>query len=508
MTSSPTKFPNLTGRQEPHHKSETTEGDDTLGHKAIKIATRLKAIPMPWQVWALLAILRTTAAGDWVHPDVVLIVPRQNGKTLILTIRLLFGLFVLHERIIFCSQRWPTAEDAYKRVEALIDRGGASLQKRVKRKTCSQGQGRIQLHSGAEVVFVTRSNDIGRGFDKVDLVIYDEAYNLTEGHTGALAYTQLAAERPQSIYASSAVNADQHPNGYVLAGLRRKGLDLVEGLLFGEWMAPESMPADEEPTWQYANPSYGVIHSAAKIMKLLRAATTAAGKKSFGVEALGRGDWPVDEDDRDPIVPDDVWSNMKNLSPTLHGPICVGVARGPKQGRWAIGAAQRTTDGRKHVEIGLFSTVSLDEAVAFLKALVDKWDPGALVVDPRSPAGAIIPRLKEKGIEPESATTAQAAAWAGGFLEDALSERLSHTNQPSLTGGVAIVSKRELSQGDFVWERSDDGSAAPVEAATLATGGLVTFCPVIDRQRALPSTGSDEPVANHSSGLDLLAAAF
>lgn len=504
------EWPTLQGRQTPEHLC-FTPGNDELGAKAAELARRAGKIrAMPWQGWSLDKIMSKADDGTWTHPSCCLIIPRQQGKSLILTIRVLYGLFKLGENIIFSAQQWETAKALWKRTWAII-KAVPSLRKLVESHTCSQGRGTIDLESGAKVVFTTRSANAGRGLDRVDLVIYDEAYDLTEADMAALSPTKMAAEDPQTIYTSSAVNQEQHPNGNVLAAVRRRGRKGEEGLFFAEYMAPEHLDRTDPATWHHAGPSHGVIGTDKKLRAELAEMTTPAARKSFDVEYLGRGDWP--EPIGTHVSPFDAgrWQEMTNLSPTLRGPICVGIARAPKQGRWAIGASQRTTDSRKHVEIGLFSTVSLDEAVEFLKKVVDVWDPGAVVVDSRSPASPIIPRLREVGIEPEVATTGQAAAWAGGFLEDALAGVLSHTDQPALTDSVQSVAQRFLAQGDFVWERSDDGSAAPVEAATLATGGLVAFCAEIEKPRALPSTGTSS--ANRTdndstSAFDVLTAGF
>ena len=192
-------FPTLTGRQEPHHLS-VTAGDTSLGDKAIELKRRLGVESMPWQVTAQRVIMSTTAAGRWTHPTVCLICTRQNGKSEILIDRCLYGLFKLGETILYTAQRWKTARDAWKRMMALIQRR-AWLHKHLKRATCSQGEGIIELDNGAAISFGTRSADTGRGLTDVALIIYDEAYNLTESEISAMAFTQMAADNPQRIYA-------------------------------------------------------------------------------------------------------------------------------------------------------------------------------------------------------------------------------------------------------------------------------------------------------------------
>ncbi|MFH5209260.1 hypothetical protein ACHIPZ_13800 [Antrihabitans sp. NCIMB 15449] len=387
-------FPQLTGRQEPHHES-VFAGDITHAVKAIELARRAGAISMPWQKRAQHAILSMTPEGRWTHSTCCLIIPRQNGKSEILIHRCLYGLFKLGETIIYTAQRWKTARDAWKRMMAII-KGRAWLRSRVKRATCSQGEGIIELHSGQMISFGTRSNDTGRGLTEVDLIVYDEAYNLTEGEISAMAFTQMASKNPQRIYASSAVNKDEHPNGLVLTSVRIRGLACAERLYFAEYMAPEEMPREDEETWRYANPSYGVVQTAEKVLDIMENLDTAAGRKGFDVEALGRGDWPSTEEAVERVIDPGVWSDLTNTTPKLTGQIALAVDRSFDRGWWAVVAAQRTTEGQIHLEVGYFQAAKNSEMVAFLIAVIAAWDPCVLVIDKKSAAAVLEPLLIAK----------------------------------------------------------------------------------------------------------------
>ncbi|WP_174553879.1 hypothetical protein [Rhodococcus marinonascens] len=400
---------------------------------------------MPWQKSAQHAILSVTPDGRWTHPDCCLIVPRQNGKSEILIQRCLYGLFKLGETILYTAQRWKTVRDAWRRMMAII-KGRSWLRSRVQRATCSQGEGIIELTSGAVISFGTRSNDTGRGLTVIDLIVYDEAYNLTDGEMAAMSFTQMAAKNPQTIYASSAVNEDEHPNGAVLTSVRNRGLAEEPGLFFAEYMAPEDMPRDAEATWRYTNPSYGVIQTAEKILKIMRNLATPAGRKGFDVEALGRGDWPVEKDGtHEPVVAPEMWGAMEGNS-ELTGPVALAVDR--HLDWFSIAAAQRTTSGRIHVEIG-YHDHSSGDVVDKLASIVEALDPCCVVINRTSPAASILPDLRRLGIEPELTSGQQMAQACVGFLDAALDDRLEHADDPRLNQAVAGVEKKMLSGGSF-----------------------------------------------------------
>lgn len=504
MTTATSEFPKLSGRQEPENLSEFP-GDDTDGLRAVRFARNARTIPLPWQENVLAGMLRrdlTDADRPWTHPDVLLLVPRQNGKTLILVLRCLFGLFILNEKIVFSSQRWQTSLNTYKRLSAVI-RSRPSLNKRVVTNSKQPGSAYIELASGAQITFITRSNDSGRGLDEVDLVIYDEAYNLTESETSGLSWTQMASRNPQTIYASSAANANQHINCAVLTGQRKRGLEHGEGLYFAEYMAPDGEWNDLE-TARRANPSYGVIQTDAKILKEIRAARTPAARRSYEVEALGRGVWPADVESHEAVIDPEAWNAMTNQFPALVGSIGLALDRSPDGSVWVLAAAQHTADSRVHVEIGYCQSATLRGAAAYVSKVVAAWDPCVLVIDRKSAAAAVVPLLAEDGIEPELTGAPQMAVACQGFLDDAGDGQLSHSGQRVLSDAVADATKRIMPQGDFAWDRTE-GSVAPLVAVTLARWGLLTFGLDVAGPMVRPPMPVPESV---SADVDVLTAAF
>lgn len=506
------EWPKLTGRQTPDALLYT-EGDNTLGIKAAELghrsASRIRT--MPWQSWSLEKILAKNPDNTWTHPECCLIVPRQQGKSLILSLRVLYGLFKLGEIIVFTAHQWRTAESLWKRTYQIV-KSTPWMAKHVASKTCSQGRGTIVLHSGAEVVFTTRSAHAGRGLDRVDLEIYDEAYDLTEADMAALSPTKLAAPDPQTIYTSSAVNAEQHHNGHVLAAVRRRGREGIEaGLFFAEWMAATGDRTHPD-TWRMAEPSFGVIAKVSTLENELRRFSTPAGRKSFDCEYLGRGDWPADQDETAPAIDPEVWARMKDTAPRLRGQIALSIAQSKDRSWWVIGAAQATTEGRKHLEIGYFRRANHVEVVSYVLAVIAAWDPCVLVIDRKDNAAVIVPKLIAAGVEPELVGAAEYAVAYGLFYDGALAHELSHTGQKILTDEIESGTTRELPGGDTVWA----GAGPPLLTATWALWGLETFGadkPV----PASPSRGASTPVPHHrtgpttvttSDGIDVFATAF
>ncbi|MEV6449657.1 hypothetical protein [Amycolatopsis sp. NPDC051716] len=471
----PAVFPTLTGRQTPHH-FWASPGDDTDGHKAIKLAGRLPIPPvMPWQSGNLRCLLRRNPDGTWTHSDAVLIVPRQNGKSEILLLRCLFGLAVLGEKILYTVQRWDTGKDLHDRLVQMINSRPWLKRRLAKKPTLSQGRGEVKFTNGGHLIFSTRSADMGRGVTKLDLLIYDESYNLDESASAAVGWAQMAAHDPQTIYTSSAVNAHIHPKGFLLTDMRAAGLRQSPGLYLAEYMAPEPMPYDAEETWKAGNPSYGVIQTAAKMRKELRKATTKAGIAIFGVEGLGRGIWPVRDEDRPALIPADVWNRMKNPAATLVGPKAMAVDMTPDRKTVSITASQWTTEGRIHIDLGYHGPRSA-QTVPYIVSTVSRLDPCVLVIDDQSPAASMVADLEAAGLTVYTTNTSEMAKATGDFYDRSDGALLNHTGDPELADAVEGAVKRDLPGGGWAWDRKralDDIS--PLVAGSLSTWGLVTF---------------------------------
>lgn len=518
-------FPTLTGRQEPIHLSMTDGGDTSIGEKVVELRRRTGQKTMPWQQFTQLGLCSTTPSDDpmhdgwkWTHPTACIICTRQNGKSEILIDRCLYGLFKLGESILYTAQRWKTARDAWARLIGII-RSRSWLKKRLVRATCSQGEGIIELDNGAKIGFGTRSNDAGRGLTDVDLLIYDEAYNLTSGEITAMSFTQSAAANPQRIYASSAVNQDQHPNGGILAAVRGRGLRGAARMFFAEWMAPDDptccsrcaevgvLDRDDPDTWRFANPSFGVVHSEEKIEDLKSDMNTAEARKGFDVDALGRGDWPAPDTEREHLIDMDAWRNNLVSSAVAVGSPTVALSLAPDRKTWSVVAGQRVSTGQVLVESGFLGEATHADIVAKVAAVVSDWDPAAVVVDGRSLAKVIIPKLTAVGIEPEVLNTPQMAAACGAVVDDVLSGDLVHSGQPELTLAADVVARRELPQGDFVFEPTLE--AVPLVSAALAYAGVLRFASEpAPAAPAAPVFAGGLAGGASSGDLDLMAVGF
>ncbi|MBE7338115.1 hypothetical protein INS45_01375 [Corynebacterium aurimucosum] len=474
------KWPTLTGRQKPHNL-RASNGDSWQGEEVITLGRRAGTQPMPWQCGAIMGISLKTPAGTWVHQTCVLIVPRQNGKSLILSLLILYRIFVCGEKIIYTAHEWKSAEEIANRTWEMID-SRPWLSARVAKHNHSQGQAIIFLKNGAKVFFRTRSAAAGRGVDEVDTLIFDEGFDVTDAEIAALGPTQNAAKDPQIIYASSAVDRDEHRHGMVLSALREEALgpEPDPTVLFMEWMAPDDMDRMAVDAWAYSNPSFGVIHNERKIRNLMRNMITPAGQKKFDVEALGRGDWYV----TDALVEDDLlvidlerWASLADSHPEVTGPACLAIdaSNDINNRTWSVAVAVRTAGGI-HAQLGFHGQANIKSLAAFVAKAVDANDTVAVVVDPKSAAAVLIPELIKLDIEPQQMNGPKVSAATLGMLQHVDDATLTHDNDPHMVEALAVARLREVGDGGVAWaRRKSDGTICQLVAMTNAVYGLDAF---------------------------------
>jgi hypothetical protein len=504
-------WPRLTGRQEPEFESRHP-GDESLGDKCAEFGRRIGLRCMPWEWQTLRGILSLQRANEWgerlwTHRDVTIECTRQQGKTLIIVLLILFHLFVLDtQRIVYTAQRWATALDVFNRVCTVIYRV-PSLRKRLEEKPSKAGnRGVIKLTNGAMAEFGPRSQDFGRGYTEIDLYLSDESYDVVPAEESNLTGAQSAAQNPQTIYTSTPPVAAEHPNCQVLAEMHRLGLAEAPDLFFQLFAAPPGAAGDEPETWRLAQPSYGVATNEREIRTKLQKAKTASQKALFAADYLGRGDYPPPETDFHAVFDEGMWTGMRDPMPALSGSRTIGLGRSPDRRTWVIAAGQRTSAGRVHVEIGYSHADSMTKFLNAVVAVVQAWDPAAVVINHQSAAMEAVPGLTAAGVEPVVANSTAVQAACGGFLNAALEGSLSHPGQPLLDTAIASAVQRELSGGRFVWDLDADSSSAQLDAATLAHWALLEFSR--NRKGAVAKPVGGDQVRAQTDELDVMGMSF
>lgn len=483
------KFPRLTGRQNPEVEA-WHEGDETEGDRAARFAAKVGLWLLPWEWMTVRAVLSLLAPNEWgirlyTHRVVVIECTRQQGKTLMIILIILWKLFKRRRRIVYTAQQWATAEDVFDRAVAIIDRVPSLKRRLASEPSKKDNRGRIvlkPLRGEKHVVqaqFGPRTQHFARGFTELDDVFFDEAYDLVPREVANLTGAQAASENPQTFYVSTPPVLTAHPNCHRFAGLVRTiengGAPGMYGALY---RAPKSFKRGDPDAYPLAQPSYGVVGNDRDMAAHLQGAQEAGPEDLalFDADWLGWGEYPPPANAAVSEIPAEKWTEMGPKPgqpvPELIGPRVLVLTR---EASWAITAAQRTTTGRPHIEVGYAEDASADAVVRKLVDVYTAWNPAALIVE-RGAASEVQVLIEAAGIEVVVPNRTEEAQACGGFLSDALTGLLSHSGQSGLETAVANAVKRKLPNSEaFVWEVRDAASHAQLNGATLARWALMKY---------------------------------
>lgn len=499
MTSAEVSEP-LQGVQTPRLWVAPPRDSTEAGEAACRFYTKMTGRwVLPWERLAVTEILaeRYLPAQDrwkFAASNAGLIVARQNGKGDVLLIIELYLLFVVKVRRIFhTAQLQRTATDAHKRMAEVIKNSPkllAQLHRGLRGIRYGKGDERIITEDEREIIFFTRSDDSGRGLFG-DVLVVDEAYDLTEGETAALRPLIKTAPSPLAIFTSTPVDGETMPHGDVLAGHRKKALSGAARWVWLEWSVPprpldsEGRPLgrDRRPKdpacWAMANPSLNmVINDDGQILvdeETIEDDLNGMGNRKFLVEDLCAPDWWPDPEeaaaDEVPFDPAEFDARARPGQPLLD-PVSLGINRAPN-GWTSLTVAGWHADGTWGSET-IEHRKGTDWVVGSIALLRQAWEPAVLVIDIAGPAGALVPDLQAAGLEPIVSSMSEMGRAAQGLVDDFEEGRyVPPRGDASLHHAVEIAGWRNLGrEGARAFAAEGKGSIAPLTAAALAGFGL------------------------------------
>jgi phage terminase large subunit-like protein len=263
------------------------DGDRQRAAAAVGLAALAGVALDGWQRLALDACLRR-AGGRYSAFETVLIVPRQNGKSVLLGIRALAGALLFGEKLVIMSaHEWRTSVELFRAADDLL--AGSPLRKNVRRVRRTGGEEAIEFNGGARIRFMNRSKESARGFS-ADCVIMDEAHTVTAEQMAALMPVMSARPDPQLLYAC----AGPGPQAWHLSRLRQRvQTGDTRRLAWLEWSADPDGDTEDEAAWLAANPAAA---SGRLQLDRMREERASLGFDGFRAERLACAPWPSELD--------------------------------------------------------------------------------------------------------------------------------------------------------------------------------------------------------------------
>lgn len=451
--------------------------ETSLGFECIEFAeTILGIFLLPWQKWWLIHALELDPEDPsrYRFKQLFLLVARQNGKTTLVKVLLLWKLFMDEAKLILGGAQ--SLVDAEETWEAVLDQAMdiPCLAKRLDRPTLSSGKRRIRLLPDEEYPtrgryqVVTLKKDAGRG-KTVDFLFLDE---LREHQTwdawDGLESTTLVPLRAQIVAASNAGDA----RSVVLNQKREAALEEIakgetdeSAIGWFEYSAPDGCALDDEFAIAQANPSYR-YHLTPKTLKAARSKPEA----SYRTENLCQ----VVRSLTPGVIPMPMWKATSDSESqiALGAPVFCAVDVAWDRSRASIAVAGRRPDGKVHVEVVAYRA-GTDWIVPWLLGrktdLQSPWFTGQVVVQTKgAPVSSLIPSFQENGISVIDWSGTELGSSFGQFFDAIRQKQLVHRSQPALNLAVEVAQEKRLGDASFINRRNELVDVSPVVAVQAA----------------------------------------
>lgn len=430
-----------------------SEGDD-----AAWLASSYGLVPDPWQTGVLRGWLGVRD-GRWAAARCGTACPRQNGKNGIVEVRELYGMVALAERILHTAHEVKTARKAFARLLEFFDnpRQYPELAEMVREIRRTNGQEAIVLHNGGSVEFIARSRGSGRGFS-VDVLVCDEAQELSEDAYAALRPTIAASANPQVLLLGTP--PPPGADGEVFRRFRASALTGTDDrLCWDEWSCPDDLSEvdlDDRAEWAARNPA---LHLR------LQEDTVADERAEFDPDTFARerlGWWRKAGAQNTAIDPD-LWKTLIAPAPPWGSDITFALDVAPDHSTASIAAAWSVEAG---TWVQLADHRPGVEWVADRAADLLAGYGGRLLVEGTGTAAFLLPRLSAESV------SRRFFADACSTLDAAVQARtLRHGNQPDLNAAVAVARWSTSGEaGQRVLSRKAS-SVSPLVAAAVALHG-------------------------------------
>lgn len=434
--------------------------ETTLGYQVIEFAERIGLPLLPWQQWVAIHALELLPDGRPRFRTVVVLVARQNGKSVLSQVLSLWRLYARGAKLVLgaaqnldiAREHWLACADLAASVPALK----AELVEVRK----ANGQEAIVLASSGRYKISATTRSAGRGLS-VDHLTMDEIREQRDW-AGWSALSKTTMARPDAqIWCLSNAGDDESIVLNHLMEAGRSGRDPSIGVF--EYSAAEGCELDEREGWRHANPALGITISETAIRSAMATDPPAVFRTEVLCQRVEQLDGAVDLA---------AWKSCSDPAGSLanhRDRLVLSVDVAPDGQHVAAVMAGELPDGRVRVEsVGAWKSVP--EALTALRDAVPRINPVRAVWFPSGPAAAIGPDLRklfdEDQIEELKGADVSEACMA--LAELVSSRRLVHPGDPLLDAHISGA--RKLRSGDG-W-RFTRRAAGQVDAAYALAGAV------------------------------------
>ena len=414
---------------------------------------------MPYQKWVLEDMMKVDKKNSYRRKTCLLLISRQNGKSFLGRIRVIWGMFYGEEKkLIIMSANRATSLMLFREIAWTIE-STPELKAMTKAIRYANGGERIELLNGATLDVISDNSSSPRG-RTADFLWIDEVREISEeGFKAAVPVTRARANA-QTFLTS---NAGDHFSS-VLNTLVERAKDYPpETYGYYEYSAPQYCKIDitSDSFWRDAvapsNPALSYTITKESIEEAIatnQIEQTRTETLCQWIDSL-QSPWPhgVLEDTSD-----------STLEMAVGAYTVFGFDVSPSRRNGSLVAGQLLPDGR--IGIGILETYSSQVAIdelkmaASIKAWCDIYKPRLVCFD-KYATQTIADRLSQSGVVTEDVSGQQFYRACGDLLEGLVNHRIVHNGQAEL---IQQMNNCAAKVNDSAWRIIKRKSAGDISA--------------------------------------------
>lgn len=433
----------------------------------------------PWVAWQRAAadlIGEQTPAGRYAYPVVVILVPRQCGKTTFV-FDLAQGRCLAHRdyRAAYTAQTGHVTTERFG--ERIAELTGTPLERRVRVRR-SQGTERMSLGAGGYLKAFPPRDGALRG-SALDLVVIDEPQEIDADQGAALDQTILPtfSTRPRrQLILIGTAGTDRSAFLARYLAMARAGADGVAVVEYGA--TPDDDPADPA-VWRRVHPG---LASGLTDVEAMSSALAVMGAAGFSREYLN-----VWQASADRIIPAADWAACRDRDavPAPGRPPVLGVDVALDRSAAAIVAVWPSVAGRPTLELVNYGP-GVSWAAPRLAEIVATHRPTRIAATGSGPVLTVVEDAARLGVTVDTLTDREYTAACAGLLDKLADRAVGHRGETRLDAAAAGAGRRIIGDG---WAWSRRGSAAEISPLVAGSVALRAFAAARPPVRPVVSAG-------------------
>lgn len=456
-------------------------GDIWLADKTIRLLEHYGVKLLQWQKSILYRWMAVEQDSNgnwvWVNSDCGLIVPRQNGKSELIIVRIIGGMVFLGEALIYTAQSDNTVAEIKRRIQQFFYNAEEEIRDMLTEEFDKEPKSLdyIELRNRGRCVFRTRTRTNGLGSTN-DVLLLDEDQEETDAQQEALLPTIASGKNQNHQTIRVGTPPSGGGSGTVFLRMRKNVLDgKAPDICWQEWSVENITDPADEDAWYATNPSLGYF-----LMKTaVRSESQKMAVDSFNKMRLG---WIAGVESMRAIS-DELWQPLavKEVKLPENPNMVYAVKFAPDGSAVSLAVGVIMPDAKVHVE--LVERKPMSAGTNWLAVwLLERWrKPNKIIIDGAAGTQLLVEeltrsnaRLKRKILTPNAR---EAGAAYADFYSGIENGQLTHYDQPALNVSIRTVKKRSIGKdGMFGYaSMNHDIQCDPTEAAAFAFYGARRF---------------------------------